>query len=575
MSKINLRPRKRVRYTLDDVSDDASIDSEIETPKTGTIDHEEDMELSADESLLDFIVDAVEEEDPDYIEADYQNILSEVDLVSVRLSDDVRRKLSDFYKYVEQTEPTLEKIISARIPHEDKIRAIALYQDYKSNAMSCATERNTVRSILNDLLGTDQTTEPAIATINLSELFGLSNGSGGGTSTQTGEYENPEAYEVELRLKNRMSSSVKESQYKEKILLLNTSDDNKLSLLDLYDRLKKTTSRDECSEIRKKIEWYLNLPYFRPTLQLRLTSNLHTFVSKFMDTLDRDIYGLAQVKESLLRIAINRIQKAGCTASIALKGPPGVGKTSIAKSFAKAMNLPYDKISLGGLSDVTILKGSDSHWLASTPSVFLQILRRNQVSDGIILFDEIDKLSDDPKVENALLHVTDPTHNNDFSDNFLSEIHHDLSGMWFLYAMNNSVTNPALNDRFGEIIDIPQYSYEDMCNMFNSHLLPQALNALGMEENSVTFDCSVIATLVRNTLNSNGGVRTLKKYLNEIIGKVQILSLFDKDNIKIAKVISYSSILQDRPITFPYRVSSKILSKLVSFPAGNHFSYYA
>jgi ATP-dependent Lon protease len=214
----------------------------------------------------------------------------------------------------------------------------------------------------------------------------------------------------------------------------------------------------------------------------------------------------------------------GCARNIAIVGPPGTGKTAIGSAMAKVLGLPFEKISMGGMDDASIFKGSDRVWNSSSPSIVLQILSRIKSSSGVIMFDEIDKLGETPKgreVQYTLLHISDYIHNKEFRDNYLNKYPHDFSKLLFVFCANKIETlDSALLNRL-DIIYTRSYTEEEKLSITTNYVLPRALEKLGIKANQIKFNTKALDKLVSVSTN-DPGVRTIEKIIKEVVGKINM-----------------------------------------------------
>lgn len=317
---------------------------------------------------------------------------------------------------------------------------------------------------------------------------------------------------------------------KNQILTMNASDNVKSIVYGQYlEMLEHEVGSQAYNSIREEIEWSLRLPHntCKGTYNLSELTNeeLNAFYIEFLNKLDQKLYGMDNIKLQMLHILNSR--KNGNKASgrnIAIVGPPGVGKTTIAKALAEAMGQPYEKISVGGLDDASILKGSDKVWNSSTPSIILQILARIKSSRGVIIFDEVDKLCQTAKakeVQYALLHISDYTHNDEFRDSYLNKYPHDLSKITFVYIMNKTETlDEALLSRM-DIIEALPYNIEEKKVIIQKYVLPSTLKEVGMEKGDVIITDDAANYLALATAYDLG-VREIEKAIKCLIDKVSM-----------------------------------------------------
>ncbi len=234
--------------------------------------------------------------------------------------------------------------------------------------------------------------------------------------------------------------------------------------------------------------------------------------------LDRDHFGLEKVKDRIIEhLAVLKLKGDMKSPIICLYGPPGVGKTSLGKSVAKALNRKYIRMSLGGVHDEAEIRGHRKTYIGAMPGRIIQSLKKVKSSNPVFVLDEIDKVGKDfhGDPSSALLEVLDPEQNNAFHDNFI-ELEYDLSRVLFIATANTTSTiNPALLDRM-ELINVSGYILEEKVEIAKRHLLPKELKNHGLTERAVLFSKQNLAFLVENyTLES--GVRELDKTIAKMV----------------------------------------------------------
>ncbi|MDX9932324.1 MAG: endopeptidase La [Bacteroidales bacterium] len=235
--------------------------------------------------------------------------------------------------------------------------------------------------------------------------------------------------------------------------------------------------------------------------------------------LNEDHYGLEKVKERIIEyLAVLQLKGDMKSPILCLLGPPGVGKTSLGRSIARALERKYIRMSLGGLRDESELRGHRKTYIGAMPGRIIQSLKKVKSSNPVFVLDEIDKVSGntmqgDPQA--ALLEVLDPEQNNTFYDNYL-EVDYDLSKILFIATANNlSTIHPALRDRM-EIIDLSGYTQEEKLEIAKRHLIPKQLNENGMTKSKLKFQDRVINSIISDYTRESG-VRALEKTIAKVI----------------------------------------------------------
>ncbi|MDR0414087.1 MAG: endopeptidase La [Prevotellaceae bacterium] len=234
--------------------------------------------------------------------------------------------------------------------------------------------------------------------------------------------------------------------------------------------------------------------------------------------LDNDHYGLEEVKERMLEhLAVLKLKGDLKSPILCLYGPPGVGKTSLGKSVAKALGREFGRISLGGLHDEAEIRGHRKTYIGAMPGRIVQTIKKCKTSNPVIVLDEVDKVGSDYRGDpsSALLEVLDPEQNSAFHDNFL-ELDYDLSHVLFITTANNAATiHPALRDRM-EMISVSGYTQEEKVEIVKRHLLPRLLQDHGVKPQQLQIpDELIVATIEDYTRES--GVRSVEKQLAKII----------------------------------------------------------
>ena len=279
-------------------------------------------------------------------------------------------------------------------------------------------------------------------------------------------------------------------------------------------RLKSASGQgSESNVIRSYLDWILDIPWSKSTKD--------TFdVNEAEKTLDNEHYGLEEVKERIVEyLAVKQYTNSLKGPILCLVGPPGVGKTSIAKSIANATNRKYTRMSLGGVRDEAEIRGHRKTYVGAIPGRLAYALKEAKVNNPLILLDEIDKLGSDNRgnVADALLEVLDSEQNNTFRDHYL-ELDMDLSKVLFITTANSLDTIPSpLLDRM-EIIEVSGYTYEEKYYIAKDYLIPKLLKDHKLTKDQFKISESAIKEII-NSYTREAGVRSLERVLGKLIRK--------------------------------------------------------
>lgn len=253
-------------------------------------------------------------------------------------------------------------------------------------------------------------------------------------------------------------------------------------------------------------------------------------------TLDDDHFGLEKVKERIIEhLAVLKLKGNLKSPIICLYGPPGVGKTSLGKSIAKALNRKYVRMSLGGLKDESEIRGHRKTYIGAMPGRIIQNLKKVQSSNPVFILDEIDKVGNDYHGDpsSALLEVLDPEQNSTFYDNFL-ELDYDLSKVMFIATCNNLASiQPALRDRM-EIIEVNGYTVEEKMEIAKRHLIPKQIEESGLKKSQLKISDKVLEFII-DTYTAESGVRNLEKKISKIARNVAVHIAREEDVPKITE----------------------------------------
>lgn len=273
-------------------------------------------------------------------------------------------------------------------------------------------------------------------------------------------------------------------------------------------------------------------------LDITNDDNVSYYLETIKKNIDNNIYGHQETKEQIIRILaqwISNPEKTGYV--IGIKGPPGVGKTKLVKEcICKAMNFPLAFISLGGVDDASYLSGFNYTYEGSKYGKILECLIKTQVMNPVFLFDELDKVSATSRgdeIINTLIHITDPVQNDKYTDKYYQEIDLDLSKSIIIFTYNNEdYINPILKDRM-ITINVNGYTSKEKFEIAKNYLIDELLPKYNMKKGDIVFQDKLLEHIISLTSLEEGGVRNLKREINNIISWINMMRYIKTDDIII------------------------------------------
>ncbi|MBQ6626335.1 MAG: endopeptidase La [Ruminococcus sp.] len=348
---------------------------------------------------------------------------------------------------------------------------------------------------------------------------------------------------IEEELGQDDSPEVEGQKLRDKINALIISEDNKNALLKECSKLEKMPyGSNEASVIRTYIDTCLELPWNQSTEE-------KIELSKVRKELDKNHYGLTKVKERIIeQIAVRKLTDKAKGQIICLVGPPGVGKTSIAQSIAKAINRKSERIALGGVKDEAEIRGHRRTYIGSMPGRIITAVKKCKVNNPLLILDEVDKLSNDYKGDptSALLEVLDAEQNHSFHDHYI-DMPFDLSNVMFITTANDYDAIPApLRDRM-EVIELDSYTRQEKFFIAKKHLVPKQLELNGLTKKNLKITDKALYMLI-DSYTKESGVRTLERVIASVMRKsavkiidevAEVIKVTDKDIENLLGPVKY------------------------------------
>jgi ATP-dependent Lon protease len=322
------------------------------------------------------------------------------------------------------------------------------------------------------------------------------------------------------------------------------------------------------NKLRTWVDAVLSFPFGKykgiDLKNINSSEEVQSFLTNLETIMDSAVWGHIDAKRQIIQMMGQQIRNPDAKGNVlGIWGPPGNGKTTLIKEgIAKAMDKPFVFISLGGATDSSFLEGHSYTYEGAICGRMVEMLIESKVMNPVIFFDELDKISDSPKgneINGLLTHLTDSSQNNVFNDKYFSGIDIDFSKALFFFSYNNiELINHILKDRL-TIVKFEGYNIEEKINIVKDFIIPDLLKNIGFEKDDIKINNDVIKYILSKTDKKEDGVRTIKKNIEELLMKINLLKLTKTKNNKNEMNIDYH--IED--LVFPLEVTTEISDKLL------------
>lgn len=473
---------------------------EIRTPSKESSEEESSSEESEEEES------SSNQEDTEEESSSEEETMTKTEKYLKKVNPEIFNILTNVKKEILKKEPCIVKILREPLRTEDRVMLVQMYEIYKNLDIN-TEEWFEYRSRLNNKFKEAKT-----------------------AYNEYSKYTKEEQKEME-DLATTLTSQNSHVALYYKILGLNCGHEVKSVIYQRYEEYKDTNIYDdEYNKLKSWLTWSVNSPHDTIKKFPFAKDQLTIFLQQVSNRLDEELYGMQKAKEQILVFLNSKITNPSMKrCNLGLIGPPGVGKTSIARLLASALNFPFEQISVGGAHNDTFLKGHSYTYIGSCPGELVKCLKRMGCKNGILFLDEFEKTAENSEVRNAMLQVTDPVQSHVFVDNFLS-YPIDLSCLWQIYSMNSLPSDEALCDRIFTV-NVEGYNYTDKLSIVQKFLLPKALKNVGLPTDYVTINNKGSSYLIsRICTQFDKGVRSLERGITDLVNKINFIVQNQNEN---------------------------------------------
>ncbi len=472
-----------------------------------------------------------EEEDEEEVEEEDDLYDDDYTLPSaVENCKDLSKRAQNIIDTIQKRNPSLETILKTKLRMKDKIELFELFFIYRFSEPN-TEDRLYLKRQINDKL----------------------------KESKILHKQHVKHRELIQSLEKKLCKNDELYQLKNSILELDCTMNAREYLYRKYQILENSELKDEeYFKIKIVLKEALQLPFQR-YLQTSHDTKALTVLENIRKIFDQELFGMDNVKEQLLLFFHERMcNPTGKGCCLGLVGPAGVGKTTIAHCLAKVLGLPFEQIALGGVSMGESIKGHDSTYIGSRPGQIARAMMKLRYRNGILFFDEFDKIDGNPDIVNSMLHITDFSQNHQFRDNFFgSDLDIDLSSLWFVCSMNEKCKNPILADRIF-FVHVDGYSFQEKQKILKDYILPKLLKDFKQEPENLIWEKEMISYFIQKSEDEdNQGIRNIQAKMRCFLSKLFFLATTE-NKVKVSFSLNNSS-----PVTFPFTVTKESIDILL------------